>query len=304
MKRLLVLVCALCVAAPVFAASMDPSSQPLPKSEFRRPLDLPPLDKTFAQALDEMHIATSFAVPRTNVVLEGAEPGFVIPIAGSGAGGGGTYFRSEGVVVNRRSIGQDVLFFFFPIGGGAANCNRSSVRKHFDANTWYLYTDLVNDIFGVTGFGAVIAFPVDASGSYDSNALIDGNARIWTPQPGTTGTTSQNFPSMSLQMPVGIGAQSTWGLRSDEFYRSNWGIFNYDTSARTFDISVDGFRGSWSIAVSVDACSLVQQPVQGGPYGSFQLTIRPRDTKASYFTYGSSVDNVTGDAWSVTGRSF
>jgi hypothetical protein len=306
MRRVLLFACCVFVVLPLFAASSDAPPRMATAGEFRHPLDLPAMDKTFAEALREVRIATTAAVPRVgpNVVLEGAEPGFVIPIAGSGPGGGGTFFRSEAVVINRRAIAQNVIFFFFPIGGGAANCTRAGVIKRLDANTWYLYTDLVSDIFGVSGFGAVIAFPVGAAGNYDANALIDGNARIWSPEPGTTGTTSQNFPSMSLAMPVGTGAQSTWGLRLDEFYRSNWGVFNYDTNVRAFDISVDGLRGQFTTTVVIDACSLVQSAIPGGPYGSFQLTITPHDNKASYFTYGSSVDNTTGDAWSVTGRSF
>ncbi|HKO00537.1 MAG TPA: hypothetical protein VJ032_02520 [Thermoanaerobaculia bacterium] len=302
MKRVAILVVCLIAALPLAAAD---DSFNVGGAKFSQPTDLPPLDKSFATVLAELN-ASRTSVPRRmtpNVVLEGSEFAFVFPIAGSGAGSGGTFFRSEAVIVNRRSVAQDVSFFFFPIGGGASNCNRPSVRKRLNANTWYLYTDFVQDVFGTSGFGAVIALGVTASGATDQNALLDGNARIWTPQPGSNGgTTSQNFPSVSLSMPA--GAQSTFGLRLDEFYRSNWGVFNYDTVARTFDIDIDGFRGSRQFSVLIDACSLVQQSIPGGPYGSFLMTIGARDGRALYFTYGSSVDNVTGDAWSVTGRSF
>lgn len=308
MKRVFSLVSGLFVVAPLFAAPMQGTQRPAPAGEYRRPADAPPSDLTFADAIKQLRAKDQAGLLRQepNVVLEGSESGFVIPIAGAGAGGGGTFFRTEAVVVNRRSSAQYVNFYFFPIGGGAANCTRPSVSKRLDAGSWYFYSDLVNDVFGTTGFGAVIVLGVTGAGSntVDSNAAIDGNARIWSPQPGSSGTTSQNFPSVSLEEGVGVGYQSIWGLRADEFYRSNVGIFNYDTVTRTFKVNVNGFRGSQLFSTDIPPCSLVQQAIPGGPYGSFELDIQPLDGRALFFTYGSSVDNVTGDAWSVTGRSF
>ena len=294
MKKIVLVALCLISVLPAYGA----------RNQFREPSDVKGVEPRFADVMKQLHEITATGPRRIepNVVLEGSEAGFVFPIAGSGGGANGTFFRSEAVVVNNRTIAQNVAFFFFPLGGGSSNCTRPSVTKRLEANTWYLYTDLVQNIFNTTGFGAVIAIGVTTNGSPDSNAMIDGNARIWTPQPGTSGTTSQNFPSMSLQMPG--GAQWTFGLRSDEFYRSNWGIFNYGLVARTFDISVDGLRGTTSFSTTIDACSLVQSGVPGGPFGSFFLTVNPRDGGAAFFAYGSSVDNVTGDAWSVTGRSF
>ena len=171
-----------------------------------------------------------------------------------------------------------------------------------DANTWYVWTDFVNDYLGTSGLGAVIVIGVTSSGQVDSSAQGDGNSRIWTPQPGSTGTVSQNFPSVSLLMPA--GAQSSFGLRSDEFYRSNYGIFNYDVTPRTFDIRANGLRGQTTFSTTVDACSAILTGVPGGPYGSYQLIVSARDGRALYFSFGSSVDNATGDSWSVIGRSF
>lgn len=67
---------------------------------------------------------------------------------------------------------------------------------------------------------------------------------------------------------------------------------------------MSGLRGRTSFSTNVDACSAVLSPISGGPYGSFELAIGARDGRAAYFTYGSSVDNATGDSWSVIGRSF
>lgn len=304
MKRIVVVALSLIATLPLWAASSNLDFTGLRRST---PADVPSMGSTYVDLYKQL-ISTQpaqMSIPSRitpKVVLEGSEYGFVFPVAGTGAGAGGTFFSTEAVVVNRRTTAQNVAFLFFPIGGGAANCNRPFVVKRLDPSSWTLYIDLVKDVFNTSGFGAVIAVGVDAGNNVDTTARIDGNARIWTPQPGTTnGTTSQNFPSVSLSMPP--GGQSVFGVRLDEFYRCNWGVFNYDTTRRTFDITVDGFRGSTQFSRDIDACSLIQQAIPGGPYGSFLMTIGARDGRALYFSYGSSVDNVTGDAWSVTGRS-
>lgn len=301
MKRLAVAVLCASIAVPLFA--QEGSVGPV-RGRFAQPTVLPDLNVPFTDLLREVTTDATRGPLRTapNVVLEGAEAGFVLPIVGSTAAGGGLFFRSETVIVNKLNRRQEVAIFYFPIGGGAANCTRPAKRLSMDADTWYVWSDFVSNFLQTSGLGAVIALPVSASGEFDRNGRIDGNSRIWTPQPGTSGTTSQNFPSVSLQMPA--GGQSSFGLRHDQFYRSNYGIFNYATNARTFDIAANGTAGSGQQSITVDACSAVLAPVQGGPYGAYELFISARDGQAMYFSFGSSVDNATGDSWSVIGRSF
>ncbi len=233
--------------------------------------------------------------PSPEVVLEGAEPAFIFSVVGTAGA-----FRTEGLIINRRNATQRIIAYYWPIGGGAANCNLPGAVYDLSATTKYFFTDLVAGLFpGQSGFGSVIIFGVTASNNADLNARIDGNARIWSLATGG-GTASQNFPSMSIQVPA--GQQSAFGLRSDEFYRTNWGIFNYDTVTRTFDILFDGFRGASSITRDIPPCSLVQQLVPGGPYGSLEIVFNPRDGGGLYFAYGSSVDNASLDAWSVPAR--
>src|SRR5258707_13139911 len=107
---------------------------------------------------------------------------------------------------------------------------------------------------------------------------------------------------MSIAVPP--GNQSAFGLRKDEFYRTNWGILNYDTTTRRFDIIFNGLRGFSSISVDIPPCSLIQQAVPGGPYGSFEIGFSPRDGGGLYYAYGSSVDNASSDAWSVPARKY
>lgn len=269
------------------------------------PLMLPDLHTPFSEMLQTASVASGKGPlrPTPNVVMEGSESGFVFPIVGSAAAGGGLFFRSETVIYNRLNRPQNIAIYYFPIGGGAANCLRPAKQMRLDANAWYVWTDFVADALNTSGLGAVIVLGVTSSGATDTSARIDGNSRIWTPQPGTSGTTSQNFPSVSLGMPA--GGQSSFGLRHDEFYRSNYGIFNYDIVPRTFRVRPNGLRGNpVTFTVPLDACSATLAPLQGGPYGSYELYIEAVDGKANYFTFGSSVDNATGDSWSVIGRSF
>jgi hypothetical protein len=272
---------------------------------YQKPEYLPDLQVPFSDLMHGGASGPEQRIPEAihpQVVLEGSEDGFVLPIVGSTPGGGGTFFRSETVIVNRKSTSQLVGIYYFPIGGGAANCTRPAKSLRMDGRTWYFWSDFVSDYLGTSGLGAVIVIGLTSGGQIDTSAAIDGNSRIWTPEPGTNGTASQNFPSVSLQMPA--GAQSSFGLRSDEFYRSNYGIFNYDTVARTFDITANGLRGQSTFSTTVDACSAILTGLPGGPYGSYELVIAARDGRASYFSFGSSVDNSTGDSWSVIGRSF
>ena len=63
------------------------------------------------------------------------------------------------------------------------------------------------------------------------------------------------------------------------------------------------FLRLWLLGLLI-ACSAILTLLPGGPYGSYELVVSARDGRAFYFSYGSSVDNATGDSWSVIGRSF
>jgi len=232
--------------------------------------------------------------PTPNVVLEGAEPAFILPVVGSAGA-----FRTEGTLVNRRTQPQKIAVYYWPIGAGASNCNVNGQFFVLDASKKYFFADLVKDVFQQSGFGSVIVIGVDSANSADANARIDGNVRIWSGSEGS-GTTSQNFPSMSVQVPA--GSQSAFGLRSDDSFRTNWGIFNYDSKERTFDIVFDGPLNRSQGTFIVPPCSLVQTRVPGGPYGPLEILFAPQDGGGLFYAYGSSVDNVSLDAWSVPAR--
>ena len=72
---------------------------------------------------------------------------------------------------------------------------------------------------------------------------------------------------------------------------------------RTFDIGFSGFRGSpGSISRDVPPCTLMQERVPGGPYGSLEIVFSPRDGRGLFYAYGSTVDNTSVDSFSVPAR--
>jgi hypothetical protein len=199
-----------------------------------------------------------------SVVLEGAESAFLFPVVGSAGA-----FRTEAVMVNRLNRSQRVLLFFFPLGAG--NCNIPAREFTMAAQANYLFTDFVLELFGIAGFGSVVALAVDSAGNRDLSALIDGNARIWSLAVGNSGTVSQNFP--------------------------------YATVSRTFDIYFNGPRSPLMVVTrEIPACSLIQQAVSGGPYGTLEILFVPRDGGGEYYAYGATVDNASSDSWSVPAR--
>jgi hypothetical protein len=238
-----------------------------------------------------------------SVTTEKSDWFLVFPIVGSAPGGGGLFFRSETTIVNNLQRPQNVVAFFFPAGGGG--CGGGATRPlKLETFSWYVWTDIVRELFGSSGLGSVLVIAADSGGNPDPSARLDGFSRIWTPVAGG-GTASQSFAPSS---PTTSGTeQSAYGLRSDSGFRTNVGIFNYlptGTSAnRLFDVYTYGFNGGESKAtLSVPPCSVVLQGVSAPGFGNTILTIVPRDSAGGWYGFGSSVDNFSGDNWSCASR--
>jgi hypothetical protein len=154
-----------------------------------------------------------------------------------------------------------------------------------------------------------------ATNALDTGALLFATARIWSPQPGSTGSVSQSFPLI----PMGAlkpGPQAIiLGQKIDSRYRTNVGIVNLDTVyTRTFDIvqsTDDPTFAAVQTTVTVAPMSMVQVRLQDSGARALQVVVTPRqvvqtlpgvpvvpDPTNQWVAYGSSVDNVTGDSWS------
>ena len=98
------------------------------------------------------------------------------------------------------------------------------------------------------------------------------------------------------------------GLRRDNQYRLNVGVINLDNDrAQTFAITIAGNNPvvTERIVFTLQPLSMQQIPLIGPPLSNLQLLVEniTADATASrqWFAYGSSIDNVTGDSWSMVG---
>ena len=226
----------------------------------------------------------------------------VIPAAGSTPGANGTFFRSEVTILNYRDQDQALQFLWIPQGGSAA-ATSVSIR----ARSGVASPDFVAEVLGRTGLGSVVISAVlPGTNTLDPGAQIYATARIWTPQPGTQGTTSQTFSTIPVQS-LNTVHQAMVGIRRDAQYRLNVGIVNLDSvNVQTFTITLAGALGQTEVVtISVNPLSMQQIPMTGPVLANPQLLVENVTAAATrsnrWTTYASSIDNVTGDSWSVVG---
>jgi len=234
---------------------------------------------------------------RTKVVnVDTTNSAFLFPSAGSVQGAGGTFFKSDGMIVNHRNASQRVTMGW--IAAGVNNSNRPVVPFQLDAVTPYTLEDFVTTALNESGLGAVLVSSTLASGGADSNGLLDGFSRIWTHQPGAQGTVSLAFPSVSVFDSFGNAFAYAIGLRHDPDFRTNVGIVNLDSQPHTWTVSVNGQTGLMtSFTVTVEGISMKQVPIPTGDYGILLIALTPNVNGFWWSAYAASVDNITGDGW-------
>ena len=227
---------------------------------------------------------------------------FIIPAAGSTAGGGGTlFFKSDVTLVNYRDTPQQVVVGFW--SQGSANTLNFSTYKSvtLPPNQFVTVQDFVSKSLGASGLGSLVFIPYTGT-ALDTNAAIDGFSRIYTKQPGSTGTVSQPFEAID---PDTLSAQYideaiALGLRQDADFRTNFGIVNVDPSPHVYKVSFIGEKLQTNVTITVPAYGMVQQAIPAGDYGALQIQYQVTDAgnnTVSWVGYASSTDNVTGDGW-------
>jgi hypothetical protein len=228
-------------------------------------------------------------------------PAAQILLAGAGSvqGANGTFFHSDITVINYRNQNQRVAFLWMPVGQSAG----SPTFVDIAANSGIVSEDFVASILHQSGLGALLISGVDSTQDIaDPGALLYATERVWTPQPGTTGTTSQSFPAIATA-DINLQGGSILGQRMDNRYRTNVGIVNLDFQQRQFTIvqtTDDPNNPSVSSLVTVPARSMIQVPLPFGVTNALQIFVQrgPNVNPLLWMAYGSSVDNVTGDSWS------
>ena len=189
----------------------------------------------------------SAATVETNgvVVPLGAAPQILIPAAGSTAGANGTFFRSDITLINFGDVPQQVHMQWLPQAGGTG----TSVDVTIPARTGMSSEDFVSQFVGVSGLGSILVSGETAPLVFDPNAKLYATSRIWTPQPGTGGTTSQSLDVVQPGTTM-ISRAAIFGLRRDSRYRANVGIVNLDPSATvTFAVTVSPNGDTYNVTV-------------------------------------------------------
>lgn len=233
------------------------------------------------------------------VFVEGSGDAFLFPVAGSVAGANGTYFRSEVTLVNFRNAPQEILVEFLQRGATAPTTVRITIEPRF----FRFWDDFVASVIGRPGVLGSLRLRGVISGTNvtDTSAQLNGFSRIWTPVPGTNGTSSMSLPAIEeadLSAP-GLEAAYIIGLRQDAQYRTNVGIVNLENFDRTFVVEPNNTFPSAtlpSFTVTVPARSMQQASLPEGHFGGIVFRVKP--TSAGLWSaYAASVDNFSGDGW-------
>ncbi len=229
-------------------------------------------------------------------------PQLLIPAAGAQQGAGNTFFRSDITIINYRAADQRVRLQWLPQNLPGAGVGPVDIM--INAASGIASEDFVTNIMQQSGLGAIMVTGIDATGAFDPSALLVATSRIWTPEQGSSGTESQSLPSVATT-DINSGIVSIWGTRRDLRYRTNVGVVNLATAAQTYQVSVGGSFGTQSQQVTVAAMSMALFAVTGAS-STTPLQIQvvnvgtpPRST--FWVAYASSVDNITGDAWTMLG---
>jgi hypothetical protein len=256
---------------------------------------------TLAAATIDSPIATN------NVVVpRGSAAQILVPAAGSLQGGNGTFFKSDISIVNYRTdADQRVRLQWIPrdATGGTSN-GFPPVDITIRAAAGTASEDFVATVLQRQGLGAILVTAITDAGAFDTAGRLYVTDRIWTQQPGSAGTVSQSFPTISTA-DFSNGSVTILGQRNDPRYRSNVGIVNLETTTQSYTITYSNSDGTapLSTTTTVPPFGMTQLSLaQANSTGSaLQISVNDTTGGHNWIAYGSSVDNITGDSWSSLG---
>jgi hypothetical protein len=247
-------------------------------------------------------ILTAVASSAQIVATRSSASQLLIPAAGSLDGANGTFFRSDISLLNYRSTAQRVRLQWLPrtiTGVGVA-----PVETTIGASSGIASEDFVTNVMMQSGLGAIIVTGITSAGDVDTAAQLVATSRIWTNQPNSAGTQSQSLPSIATA-DINSTNVAILSARRDTRYRLNVGIVNTSLGKQQFQVTVFGSGGTDVQTVDVEAMSMVLISISGAA-STPPLQIQVQNVSSSarstaFVAYASSVDNITGDAWTTLG---
>lgn len=300
MKRLLTLSLALLLTLPVLAA---PKARKF-KNAAEQVRQLPSDPGRFARIMAKYEAATGESIrdrfrPGANAIGDMRSTRLLLfPVAGNARGANGEFFRSDVTLISNNGVDHQHLLVLW-LRNGANTDDPPAIELTLEPETYYTFTDFVGLTLGIEGqLGSILVVPVDDDGDLEFNgAALDGFSRIWTNQPGATGTVSQPFEAVDPFGFYAFATASIMGLRQDSAYRTNYGIVNIDDVEHTFQVHFLGETAQTSLTITVPAGGMIHQGIPAGTYGPLIIEVTVDDATAPWIAYGTSQDNITGDGW-------
>lgn len=226
---------------------------------------------------------------------------FSIPLAGNNPGSRGTYFRSD-VTFSNQHFDRPQLFAVFFLPQGMDNTAVEGFLLGLDEGEIFTARDFIGDFLGITGLGTLLVYGVNENGSLDQLAALDGYSRVWTPQPdnATAATASAQFNAANINLLADLQRALAIGLRNDPEFRTNVGIVNLSSSSRTWDVTVEGEDGDFTVLeIIVPPLSVRHVGVGSIDLGNIfvEFQVRGDPTGLQWLAYGTTNDNISGDGW-------
>lgn len=224
---------------------------------------------------------------------------FAIPLAGNNPGSRGTYFRSD-VTFSNQHFDRSQLFAVFFLPHGMDNTAAEGFLLELDEAEIVTVRDFIG-FLGITGLGTLLVHGVDENGSIDQLAALDAYSRVWTPQADNpTATASAQFNAANVNLLADLGGAVAIGLRNDAEFRTNVGIVNLSSSSRTWDVTVIGEGGNFTLLeITVPPQSVRHVGVGAIDLGNIfvEFKVRGDSTGLQWLAYGTTNDNISGDGW-------
>lgn len=249
---------------------------------------------TLLSLLSHLVAAALAAQVAPTATIEQDAAQFLIPVAGNVAGANGEHFRTNLTIVNFRGIDQLVDVTFVPQAGPPV-----STRLTIPYLSNHTFADVVGTKLDTAGLGALVVTAINPDGTFDPEAVLDGNARIWTPNASGFGEISAQVPALTLHGWRNDSPAYVHGTRLTSQFRTSYGIVNLDLSrARTFRVIVNSGLGKYEETVEVGPFSMTQRPI-ADVYGNLSIYIEPAGSGGPWRAYATSTDNESRSFWVV-----
>jgi hypothetical protein len=253
-------------------------------------------------------VAGSAAVqPLRSAAGFGPDSEVLLPVVINASGLNNTFFKTDGFFANFRNTNQEVLLRF--VTQGVSGASQTPLRLSVNALTNVAAVDILGpesgDLARTGVFALLITAVLPGTNTVDTNGRLLSMFRIWTPQPGSAGTTSFGAWGPPSDNIHGFNGAIALGLRQNTAFRTNVGLVNLDpvnTRSWTVTILSTGTPTSFTIALAPLSMQLIAVPatITPSPNGYIAVTFVPFATPATDFrwsAFGVSADNITGDSW-------